>query len=760
MKGQMQHRFFCVFALLVLTSTGARATQADDTTITIVGQTPGVTPLISQLTLSASNTSVIDRIQFTIAKKPGSVTRLFSQTYSASYLASRDYLQETGEIFLPVYGLYPSFTNTVTLTYFFRDGSSKQDTTTVTTSAISDPCGITTPNKLTPRTTSTALSYDFMLVRGACGGVNGISPVILDTDGEVRWISPFPTDAILTASSTFFDHAVYVTQGAVLNRIDLDGTITPLADYTDLGVVNFHHEIDPGRTGMIMDADTVEFAEAVNIEVDPAGNVIKMWNLGDIMSATMIAGGDDPSEFVLPTPADWFHNNSVTYRSSDDSLIVSSREDFVVSLDYDTDAVQWILGDTTKKWGEFPSLLQFELDLGPETLPPIGQHSVSITRDDNLLLMDNGRNSLFLTPPGINRDYSSPRKYELNLTDKVATEVWNYPWNESIYSQFCGSIYEDEPLNYLIDYAFITVPTPTAQIVGLDASGAQVFDYEYATGGCNTAYNSIPLHAEQFNLNTAGQALNFSTRGNVLTGDNVLVGGFIITGFEAKTVVVRALGPTLADSGVTGPLADPVLTVYDSTGAVVATNDDWMSAAAASEIEARGLAPGDDREAATLLRLLPGAYTVVVSGKDATGVALVEAYDLSRNSNSDMGNISTRGFVDTGDGALIDGFIVGDRSEATVVVRALGPSLAAAGVADVLNDPSIIVFDANGNVVASNDNWRSDPVASFLELEGLAPTQDAEAATLVTLAPGSYTAVAQGVNGGSGVGLVEAYNLP
>ncbi len=740
---------------------GATATQADDTTITIDSQANGPTALIVQLTLSASDTTFLKGIHFTVASKPGSVVRPFSQNFSASYLTSHGYLDAAaGKIYLPVYGLYAEYSNSVTLTYDFFDGSLKEDTTTIPTGSFTDLCGISTPTVLKARTDTTDLSYDYMLVRGACGSGSGISPVIVDTDGAVRWISPFATNAILTAASTFFNGAVYITEGSTLNRVDLDGTITQVADYSNLGVINFHHEIDPGSTGMILEADTDTYFETVNIEVDATGAVVKTWNLADIISAAMTADGDDPSQFVYPTPTDWFHNNSTAYRLSDNSLVVSSREDFVIALDYNTDAIKWILGDTTKKWYEFPSLQKYSLDLGPNTLPPIGQHSLSFSFDDNLLLMDNGRNSQFQTPMGINRDYSSPRKYALNLPDMLATEVWNYPQGESIYSQFCSSIYEDAPLNYLIDYAFITegdLPT-TARLVGLDAAGDQVFDYEYPTGGCNTAYNSVPLHAEQFSLSTAAQALNISTRGTVLGGDNVLIGGFIVTGFAPKDIVLRAIGPSLDDLGVSGSLPNPVLTLYDSTGAIVASNDDWTNNASATTIQLNGLAPGSAREAAILQNLAPGAYTVVVSSADdQTGVALVEAYDLSRNSNSDLGNLSTRGFVGTGDNVLIGGFIVGSRNNANVVLRAIGPSL---GVADSLADPKLTLYDSNGAEIGGNDNWQDDSEASELELQGLAPLDPAEAATLTTLMPGSYTAVVQAADGGTGIGLIEVYNLP
>jgi arylsulfate sulfotransferase len=761
----MIHRpLLLVGILLSFLAQQALATQADDTTITIDSESAGATPLIVQVALSASDTTFLQSIQFTIAPRAGSVTRAFSQTYTASYLASRGYLlASTGQIFLPVYGLYANSANPVTLTYYFFDGSSKQDSTTITTGTFTDLCGISTPTVLKARTATTNLSYDFMLVRGACGSGSGNSPVIMDTDGAIRWISPFATDAILTASSTFFDNAVYITQGSLLYRVDLDGTITQVADYSSLGVLNFHHEIDPGSAGMILDADTDTYVESVNLEVDGAGTVLRTWNMADIISAAMTAGGDDPSQFVYPTPTDWFHNNSVAYRQSDNSLIVSSRENFVIALDYTTDAIKWILGDTTKKWYEFPSLQEYSLSLGPDTLPPIGQHAVSLTHDDNLLLMDNGRNSQFQTPMGINRDYSSPRKYQLDLDAATATEVWNYPENESIYNQFCGSVYEDAPLNYLIDYAFITPPSGpiTAQLIGLDASGDQVFDYQFPTSGCNTAYNSVPLHAEHFSLTTAGQALNISTRGDVMNGDDVLIGGFIISGFDSKDVVLRALGPSLEDFGVTGALANPVLTLYDSTDAIIATNDDWENSPSADTIEAQGLAPANASEAAILQHLAPGAYTVVVSSKDNTsGIALVEAYDLSRNSNSYLGNISTRGFVGTGDDLLIAGFIIGSRNNTNVAVRALGPSLTESGVTGPLADPKLTIYDGNGTAIGSNDNWQDDPGASTLQLIGLAPTNSLEAATLTNLSPGSYTAIVQGAASGTGVGLVEVYNLP
>ncbi|HEU0046686.1 MAG TPA: aryl-sulfate sulfotransferase N-terminal domain-containing protein, partial [Nitrososphaera sp.] len=188
----------------------AGASQADDTTITITGQTPGVTPFINQLTLIASDTTVIKSIQFTITLKPGSVTRPLSGTYSNDYLVSRGFEHPPAtEIVLPVYGLYDGYANTVRLTYLFLDGSSKQDSTTITTAVFDDPCGYNNPTFLQHRTSSTDLSYDYILIKGSC---SGFSPAIIDTDGALRWVSTTAPNFI-SFPATFFDNAVYYAHG-------------------------------------------------------------------------------------------------------------------------------------------------------------------------------------------------------------------------------------------------------------------------------------------------------------------------------------------------------------------------------------------------------------------------------------------------------------------------------------------------------------------------------------------------------------------
>jgi hypothetical protein len=715
------------------------------------------------LTLNVSNTTVLKSIQFAIDAKPGSVTRPLSGTYSNDYLASRAYVHPP-EIILPVYGLYAGYQNIVRLTYRFLDGSSKQAVTSITTTTFDDQgCGYNNPTKLQPRTSSTKLSYDYIFDRSACGD---FSPIILDSDGALRWVSPLAAMGALNAASTFFDNAVYVTQGRQLWRIELDGLALVVGDYNNNGVINFHHNIDPGKTGVLLEPDTTTYFESVILEVDKDdGHVLKTFNMANIISAAMLAGGDDPNQFVFPRPADWFHNNGAEYNRADNSLIVSSRENFVICIDYNTTAIKWILGDPTKKWYQFPSLRKFALTVASGSLPPIGQHSPGLTFDQGLMVFDNGNESIFQDPPGAHRDFASPRKYSLDLTAKVATEVWNFPMNESVHSPFCGSVYEDAPFDYLVDYALVNGGIPNrptfAQLLGLDSGGEKIFYYQYPTQSCNTAYNSIPIHLESTKFPTVGsQALNLSTRGLVSGGDNVLIGGFIVSGTGPKTMVLRALGPSLSDFGVPNVLSDPVLRVYDSSGALVAANDNWQDDPIASMVEANGLAPANPLESAVARGLAPGAYTVIVSGSGATpGIGLVEVYDISPLVNPTFVNMSTRGSVGTGDNVLISGFIVGDVGNTTVVVRALGPSLAAYGVSGVLSDPTLTIYDSTGAAVASNDNWLDNVNWVDVQKNALSPTDQRESALVLHLPAGAYTAIVRGANDSTGIGLVEVYTL-
>jgi len=257
----------------------------------------------------------------------------------------------------------------------------------------------------------------------------------------------------------------------------------------------------------------------------------------------------------------------------------------------------------------------------------------------------------------------------------------------------------------------------------------------------------------------AAQALNLSTRLNVGTGDNVLIGGFIISGTDSKEVIVRGLGPSLTVNGVPlpDPLADPAIDLYQGA-TLIMSNNNWKDSQEA-EIEATGIPPTDDLEAAIVATLAPGSYTAILRGNDGgTGNGLVEVYDLDTTVKSTLANTSTRGLVQTGDNVLIGGFIVGDGETDTVVIRAIGPSLADQEVADPLQDPTLDLYNSDGAVIMSNDNWR-DSQETLLQSSGLTPTNDFESAIITSLAAGEYTAIVRGKNDTTGVALVEIFNL-
>jgi hypothetical protein len=261
-------------------------------------------------------------------------------------------------------------------------------------------------------------------------------------------------------------------------------------------------------------------------------------------------------------------------------------------------------------------------------------------------------------------------------------------------------------------------------------------------------------------------SLNVSTRLQVLENENVLIGGFIVGGTSTKNVILRALGPSLAAYDVHGVLPDPVLELYDSGGHLIASNDSWKlnaqtGASQQAAVEATTLAPGNDLEAAIIATLDPQqGYTAVVRGSHGeTGVSTVELFDLNSSSTAALANISTRGFVESGDKVMIGGFILGgNNGSGAVVIRALGPSLAQSGIANPLGNPSLELFNGNGQRIASNDDWE-EPNGAVIRETGLQPTSNLESAILASLPAGAYTAVVQG-HDESGVGLVEVYNLP
>lgn len=244
----------------------------------------------------------------------------------------------------------------------------------------------------------------------------------------------------------------------------------------------------------------------------------------------------------------------------------------------------------------------------------------------------------------------------------------------------------------------------------------------------------------------AAQPLNLSTRMRVLTDAKVGIGGFIITGSVPKTVLLRGIGPSLGSSGVPDPLADPVMELHGSAGFTTLTNDNWKETQEKA-IGATGLAPANDLESAILATLDPGNYTAIVMGKNnGVGVGLVEAYDLDQAAGSKLANISTRAFCGTADNVIIAGFILGGGNHAHIFIHAGGPF----GINPALADATLELRDGSGALLASNDDCESSIIG---------PPNPADACIDITLPPGPYTAILAGKNGGTGVGLVEIYNV-
>ena len=243
----------------------------------------------------------------------------------------------------------------------------------------------------------------------------------------------------------------------------------------------------------------------------------------------------------------------------------------------------------------------------------------------------------------------------------------------------------------------------------------------------------------------------------------MLIGGFIVAGNAPKNVAVRGIGPSLAAFGVSGALADPTLELRAADGTLIVQNDNWQdNPAHATQLTALGLALQNPNESGIVATLDPGAsYTAILAGKNGgTGVGLVEVYDTNQAADSQLANISTRGLVQTGDNVMIGGFILGGNSNTGVVARGIGPSLAQFGLSPVLANPTLELRDSNGVLIIGNDNWQDDPAqAAQLSARGLTPQNANESGIFASLPAGAFTAILAGANGGTGIGLVEIYNV-
>jgi hypothetical protein len=291
-----------------------------------------------------------------------------------------------------------------------------------------------------------------------------------------------------------------------------------------------------------------------------------------------------------------------------------------------------------------------------------------------------------------------------------------------------------------------------------------------------TSPEGINLDVIGYDLVTTPYLANLSTRAFVQTGDNVMIGGFIVQGTQSKRVILRAIGPELSQYGVPNAMGDPILELHDANGALIASNNNWqttiiggiITSNQVQDIQNSGHTPGDPNESAIIADLPPGHYTAIVRGvNNTTGVALVEAYDLSPSPRSILGNISTRSFVQTADDVMIGGFIVQGSQPKNVIIRAIGPELSQYGVPNPLADPTLELHNGTGALIGRNDNWQQTIIGGIItsdQVQGIqnsghAPANASESAIIANLPPGNYTAIVRGVNNTTGIALVEVYDL-
>ncbi len=497
--------------LLCSTSLFVSGKASASGTVSSISVSQNVTPFTATANVKYSGASITSAA-FSIQPKSGSYTRYLSVNYSTNFLTTNGYLPSgsptSGNLSLPILGLYAGTNNIINVVIGFSDGSTSSSSVPFSTAGYTDTCGVVNePTIIQNRTATSQLGFDYFLLKDYC---SPNSPAIFDTDGNIRWVgTAFAGQSRGAQASMLFGSYIYESDnktGLTKESLVSNYAQKSFADYSNIGVTSTgDHNIDPGRNGMIIDISTTTEYEAADLEVDANGKVLNEWDLGQIISAAMTAGGDNPSKFVYADgKSDWFHNNATAYNPVDNTLIVSSRENFVIAVDYDPPAdgsvrkIHWILGDTTKFWYSFPSLRKFALAVPAGTPVPVGQHAVSIDPNNHYLtLFNDGANSGFApfqSAPGINRNYSTGDTYQINTSSMTASDLSDYRPSPDIYSSICGSYYGEPGTNTrLIDFATAN-NLKTAEIQGLGTSNQVIFDLKFPeTGNCGVGWNAFPL---------------------------------------------------------------------------------------------------------------------------------------------------------------------------------------------------------------------------------------------------------------------------
>lgn len=485
-----------VFGLAGLASCGGGDAIAPPGMQTIAQR--DIRPFVRNVQLPGVRVKDLSTVRYTIAAKPGATARPVDVRYGIDALARRGNVDfDSGALTLPVFGLYAGYANQVSVELTFADASKQVIAVEVDTEPYIDPNLLYDhPTILQARAPGSALGFDYIALKNMRGG-----PIIIDTDGAIRWVAP---DVVADSTSTAFQangFAVGSKGSAVLTRLELDGTVSQ-ATLNGVGYTDFHHNIDHGKSGLLVEVDRniggVRDLESTLAEVAPDGSVVREWDFAAIIRDHMRSRGDDPTAFVRPG-IDWLHMNAAAYDPHDDTIVVSSRENFVVKVDYQSGHIVWILGDPTKYWFSFASLREKALTLPPGDLYPIGQHAISVTAAGELMLFNNGLGSLNQpagASPGESRTYSAVSTYTIDAASLTAHEARHFDHDRTVLSDICSSAYQaDDGASVLVNYAVADNRTH-ARVVGLDGGQNIVFELEYPSPPnmpCSTSWNAVPV---------------------------------------------------------------------------------------------------------------------------------------------------------------------------------------------------------------------------------------------------------------------------
>jgi len=531
------------FIAKAINEIGTSIDSTPTTSFFINSMTAGIAPFFSVFDLSGipSPISDLSEVSFTITPKPTTagvpLTEPISATYTPAFLQNAGYANfTTNQLQLPIFGLYQDYTNTITTTLIPTTDTGIGSQTFVisyTTDSWSstDPTNASVyvyPNftKTVPRNT-VQLDYSFWLMKNYPINATINNPIIIDIDGEVRWATN--TSFNVAATSTFFGNpynSVYLTgpptnnNNTTLYHINLyDASHNSIADLTEYGISNTHHNIDFGKNpnSMLIDAQTSQSVESYIIETDTCGNLIKSFDIRTILQNFIIANGENPLSGGVPFipnngTSDWFHLNAACYCPSYNELIMSSRESFVMAIDYDTEEVKWFFGNQTKNWYvNFPnSMAAFAIDVSGSGVYPNGQHAVQIdpNNPNNLLLFDDIAGSQYQVPSGPNAlngsftaQNTSGVKYYIDRTNKRAVQLYYFDNTLSgqagaISSLITSSFYQ-VGTTYLADFAAAGSGSGNAGgtgpiMIGVDSNQNVAFQYKY-NGNYSKGWNALPI---------------------------------------------------------------------------------------------------------------------------------------------------------------------------------------------------------------------------------------------------------------------------